>query len=125
MSVSKQAPTTTTTVGLVLAAVLFLGASPAALANDWPSLGLADGRGRASDEKSGAPFSVAWNASPSAGPFVSSPAVVDGLVVVAGAQGDLSTLNALDGSAGWSVKAAGTLGASPAIDNGRIYVPTP
>ncbi|HSZ83558.1 MAG TPA: PQQ-binding-like beta-propeller repeat protein [Polyangia bacterium] len=109
-------------MGLVLATLL--GAAPTAFANDWPSLGLADGRGRASDEKSGAPFSVAWNASPSAGPFVSSPAVVDGSIVVAGAQGDLSAINALDGSAGWSVKAAGNLGASPAIDHGRIYVPT-
>jgi MYXO-CTERM domain-containing protein len=109
---------------LSLVGALVLGAAPAALANDWPSLGLDDGRGRASDEKSGAPFSIAWNASPSAGAFVSSPAVVDGFVVVAGAQGDITALNAADGTQAWTTKATGAMGASPAIDHGRIYFPT-
>jgi MYXO-CTERM domain-containing protein len=118
---SKKAPRIST-VGLAMASLL--GAAPAALANDWPSLGLDAGRGRASDEKSGAPFSVAWNASPSAGAFVASPTVVDGLVVVAGAKGDVTALRALDGSQAWTVKANGAIGASPAIDHGRIYIPT-
>jgi outer membrane protein assembly factor BamB len=117
---SKKAPRLST-LGLAMASLL--GAAPA-LANDWPSLGLDDGRGRASDEKSGAPFSPAWNASPSAGAFVASPAVVDGLVLVAGAQGDITALRAVDGRQSWSVKANGGIGASPLIDHGRIFVPT-
>ncbi len=110
------------TVGLV--AALVLGATPAALANDWPSLGLDDGRGRASDEKAGAPFSIAWNASPSPGPFVASPAAVDGFIVVASGKGAVTALNVLDGSQAWTATAAGGIGASPAIDHGRVYVPT-
>lgn len=109
------------TVGLV--AALVLGASPA-FANDWPSLGLDGSRGRATDEKGGGTFSIAWNASPSAGAFVASPAVVDGMIVVAGAQGDVTALSATDGSKVWATKAAGGIGASPAIQGGRIYVPS-
>jgi hypothetical protein len=109
-------------VGLV--AALVLGGAFPAFANDWPSLGLDDGRGRATDEKAGAPFSVAWNASPSAGAFVASPAATDGFIVVAGAKGDVSALNVVDGSAAWKTTAPGGIGASPAIDHGRIFVPT-
>jgi hypothetical protein len=108
-------------VGLV--AALVLGASPA-FANDWPSLGLDGGRGRATDEKGGGTFSIAWNASPSAGAFIASPAVVDGMIVVAGAQGDVAALSATDGSTVWAAKAAGGIGASPAIEGGRVYVPS-
>jgi MYXO-CTERM domain-containing protein len=118
MSESRRHPL----AGLV--AALVLCAAPAALANDWPSLGLDDGRGRASDEKAGAPFSIAWNASPSPGAFVASPAVVDGFVVVAGKKGNVTALNALDGTTAWTVAASGNVGASPAIDHGRVYVPT-
>jgi hypothetical protein len=107
----------------VFVGALVLGAAPAAFANDWPSLGLDDGRGRASDEKSGAPFSIAWNAGPSAGAFVASPAAVDGFVVVAGAKGDVTALNA-DGTTAWTKTAVGGISASPTIDHGRIYFPT-
>jgi hypothetical protein len=109
------------TMGLV--AALVLGGAPA-FANDWPSLGLDDGRGRASDEKSGAPFSIAWNASPSAGAFIASPIAVDGLVVVAGSKGDVTALGAADGSPAWTKAAAGGIGASPAIVHGRVVFPT-
>jgi hypothetical protein len=107
-----------------LVAALVLGGAPAAFANDWPSLALDVGRGRATDEKAGAPFSIAWNASPSAGAFVASPAATDGFIVVAGANGDVSALNVVDGSPAWKTTAPGGIGASPAIDHGRIYVPT-
>jgi MYXO-CTERM domain-containing protein len=107
-----------------LALAALLGAAPAAYANDWASLGLDGARGRASDEKSGATFSPAWNSSPSGAGFVSSPAVVDGFVVLAGAKGDLSALRAADGSEAWTIKAAGDVGASPGIDRGRIFLPT-
>ena len=122
MSATSTKVRRSSTLGLV--AALVLGAAPGAFANDWPSLGLDDGRGRATDEKAGAPFSVAWNASPSAGPFVASPAVVDGFVIVAGSKGDVTALGALDGSTAWTVKATGGIGASPVINQGRIYVPT-
>jgi hypothetical protein len=101
-----------------------LAGAPAAFANDWPSLGLDDGRGRATDEKAGAPFSIAWNASPSAGAFVASPAAVDGFIVVAGAKGDVSALNVADGTTAWKTTAAGAIGASPTIDHGRVFYPT-
>src|ERR1700749_2202926 len=91
-----------------LVAALVLCGAPGAFANDWPSLGLDDGRGRATDEKAGAPFSIAWNASPSAGAFVASPAVVDGFVVVAGAKGDVTALNAADGGKAGGPKSRGT-----------------
>jgi MYXO-CTERM domain-containing protein len=110
-----------TAVALALAALL--GAAPAR-ASDWSSLGLDGSRGRASDEKSGAAFSPAWNSSPSGAAFVSSPAVVDGFVVLAGAQGDVSALRATDGSESWTVKMAGGVSASPAIDGGRVFVST-
>jgi MYXO-CTERM domain-containing protein len=110
------------TMGLV--AALVLGGGSGAFANDWPSLGLDDGRGRASDEKSGAPFSIAWNASPSAGAYIASPVAVDGLLVVAGAKGDVTALNVADGSSAWTTKAVGGIGASPAIDHGRVFFPT-
>ena len=45
-------------------------------------------------------------------------------VVVAGSKGDLAALHASDGSVAWSAPAAGPLGASPAVDHGRIFVPT-
>jgi hypothetical protein len=107
-----------------LVAALVLGGASGAFANDWPSLGLDDGRGRASDEKSGAPFSIAWNASPSAGAFIASPVAVDGFVVVAGAKGDVTALQVGDGSAPWTTKALGGIGASPVVDHGRIIFPT-
>ncbi|HVU52854.1 MAG TPA: PQQ-binding-like beta-propeller repeat protein, partial [Polyangia bacterium] len=107
-----------------LVAALVLGGAPSAFANDWPSLGLDDGRGRATDEKAGAPFSIAWNASPSAGAFVASPAAVDGFVVVAGAKGDVSALDVRDGSTGWKTTAVGGIGASPSLDHGRVFFPT-
>lgn len=99
-------------------------AAPRARANDWTSLGLDGARGRASAEKSGAAFSPAWNTNPSGAPFVASPVVADGLIVVAGAKGDVSALRAVDGSEAWTVKAAGPIGASPAVDAGRVFVPT-
>jgi hypothetical protein len=107
-----------------LVATLVLCGAPGAFANDWPSLGLDDGRGRASDEKAGAPFSIAWNASPSAGAFVASPAAVDGFVVVAGAKGDVTALDVRDGRTAWKTAAVGGIGASPAIDHGRVFFPT-
>src|SRR5262249_2220751 len=94
-----------TAVGLALASLL--GAAPAADANAWSCLGLDGARGRASDEKSGAAFSPAWNASPTGGAFVASPAVVDGFVVLASARGDVSALRVVDGSEAWTVNAAG------------------
>jgi outer membrane protein assembly factor BamB len=121
MSAHRTNPFSATAVALALASLL--GAAPAH-ANDWSSLGLDGGRGRASDEKSGASFSPAWNTSPSGAAFVSSPAVVDGYVVLAGAKGDLSALRATDGTEVWTIKAAGDIGATPAIDHGRIFVPT-
>jgi outer membrane protein assembly factor BamB len=122
MSARQKNTFSSTAVALALASSL--GIAPAAHANDWSSLGLDGARGRASDEKSGAPFSPAWNASPSSAAFVASPAVVDGLLVLAGVKGDLSALRATDGAEVWTVKAAGNVGASPAIDRGRIFVPT-
>ena len=110
------------TVGLV--AALVLGGAPSAFANDWPSLGLDDGRGRATDEKAGAPFSIAWNASPSAGAFVASPAALDGFIVVANAKGEVSALNVVDGTTAWKTTAVGGIGASPTLDHGRIFFPT-
>jgi MYXO-CTERM domain-containing protein len=98
--------------------------APSAFANDWPSLGFDEGRGRESAEKAGAPFSIAWNASPSPGAIVSSPTAVDGFIVVAGAKGGVSALNVVDGSTAWSKTAPGGIGSSPAIDHGRIFFPT-
>jgi MYXO-CTERM domain-containing protein len=121
MSVQHKNASTYSAVALLLASLL--GAAPSARANDWASLGLDNGRGRATDERSGAAFSPAWNASPSGGAFVASPAVVDGFVVVAGAKGDVSALRAIDGTLAWTVKTAGAIGASPAVDKGRIFVP--
>ena len=117
MSANGKRAATYTAAGMLLASLL--GAATAR-ANDWTSLGLDAGRGRATDEKSGAPFSPAWNTNPSAAPFIASPMVVDGLVVVAGSKGDVSALSALDGKEAWTVKAAGAIGASPAVDRGRI-----
>jgi outer membrane protein assembly factor BamB len=96
----------------------------AARANDWTSLGFDAGRARATDEKSGAAFSSAWNANPAGSAIVASPLVADGLVVVAGAKGDVVALHAVDGTQAWTIKAAGDIGASPAIDGGRIFLPT-
>jgi outer membrane protein assembly factor BamB len=122
MSAHRKNRYSDTAAALALASLL--GAAPAAHANDWSSLGLDGARGRATDEKSGAMFSPAWNTSPSGAAFVASPAVVDGFVVLAGAQGDVSALRATDGTEVWTVKAAGGIGASPAVDHGRIFVPT-
>lgn len=108
----------------LLVAVFASAAATRARADDWPSLGLDGGRGRASDEKSGAPFAPAWNANPGSTAIVSSPAVVDGLIVVADAKGIVSALHAVDGTSAWSAQAAGGVGASAAIDGGRVYVPT-
>jgi outer membrane protein assembly factor BamB len=93
-------------------------------ADDWTSLGLDPGRARATAEKSGATFSPAWNANPASSAIVASPLVADGLVVLAGARGDVTALRAVDGTQAWTVKAPGDVGASPAIDAGRIFLPT-
>ena len=108
MSAPKNA-FSATAVGLALASLL--GVAPPAHANDWSSLGLDNARGRASDEKSGAAFSPAWNSSPSGGAFVASPAVVDGFVVLAGARGDVSALRVVDGSEAWTINSGGGIGA--------------
>jgi outer membrane protein assembly factor BamB len=119
---SKKA-LTFSTIGLLSGSLL--AASPGvSFANDWPSMGLDGGRGRATSEKSGTSFSPAWNGSASAGSIVGSPAVADGYVVVAGTKGDISALRAVDGSEAWTVKAAGAVGASMAIDHGHVFVPT-
>ncbi len=116
------------TKSLIGAGVAFGFASlvggPAARANDWTSLGLDPGRARATDEKSGAAFSSAWNANPAGSAIIASPLVADGLVVIAGAKGDVVALHAVDGTQAWASKATGDLGASPAIDAGRIFLPT-
>jgi outer membrane protein assembly factor BamB len=100
-----------------------VGVAPRARANDWPSLGLDVARARATDEKSGAPFVPAWNANPGGAAIVSSPAVVDGFIVVADKSGGVSALRAVDGTSAWSVQAPGAVAASPTIDGGRVYLP--
>jgi outer membrane protein assembly factor BamB len=123
MSAHRKTALTFSTIGL-LSGSLLAAAPGVSFANDWPSMGLDGGRGRASSERSGASFSPAWNGSASAGPIVGSPAVADGFVVVAGTKGDISVLRAIDGSEAWTVKAPGAVGASPAIDHGHVFVPT-
>jgi MYXO-CTERM domain-containing protein len=117
----KSAPTY---VAAAMALATALGAASVARANDWSSLGLDPGRGRSTDEKAGASFTSAWNANPAGSALVASPLVVDGLVVVAGARGEVSALRASDGSSVWSVTAAGGVAASPTIANGRVFIPT-
>src|SRR5215831_1994574 len=99
-------------------------AERAARADDWPQLGLDGGRGRASSEISGPAFQAAWQARLASGAIVSSPAVADGFVVVAGSDGQLGVVRATDGAPLWSARADGAIAASPAVDRGRLFVPT-
>jgi outer membrane protein assembly factor BamB len=122
MCAKGKTSATYTATGLLLASLF--GVAPAALANDWASLGLDVTRGRASDEKSGAAFSPAWNTSPAGAPYVASPLAVDGFVVVASTKGDVSALSVANGRAEWTVKAGGSVGASPTYVGGRVFVST-
>jgi MYXO-CTERM domain-containing protein len=121
MSANGKKSATYTATGLLLASLF--GAVPAR-ANDWTSLGLDATRGRATDERSGATFSPAWNMNPSGAPYVASPVVVDGYVVVAGTKGDVSALSVLDGREAWKVKAGEGVTSSPTFANGRLFVST-
>ena len=62
-----------------------------------------------------------WNFSTGA-PVVSSPAVVDGYVVVGSKDGQIYCLNSSNGQLVWNFTTLGEVNSSPAIDNGCAYV---
>jgi outer membrane protein assembly factor BamB len=66
-------------------------------------------------------LSLKWQFGNIVGPFLSSPAVANGVVYVGLGDGYLYALNAETGVALWTYAAGGS-GSSPAVANGVVYV---
>ena len=101
-------------------------ASPPARADDWGTPGLDAAHGRLSAERSGVRFADGhWSFSPGAGrPALASPVVSDGFVASVDLDGRLSVLAADSGRAAWQVLLGSAVQGTPAIANGRVFVPT-
>lgn len=112
-------------VWLQTAVLLALVTAPVlSRADDWQHLGQDDGRARTTKELSGAAFVGQWRHRLAEGDkVVASPAVADGLVLVAGSTGKLEALRARDGGKVWEADVGGAV-ATPAIVQGRVVVAT-
>ncbi len=108
-------------LGLALASSAVGGVSRA---DDWGQFGLDGARGRMTAERSGPSFLPQWNHALKEGRLISSPVVVDGRVLLAGSNGEVVALRAVDGHAVWKTDLGVELAASPAIDRGRAIVPS-
>jgi MYXO-CTERM domain-containing protein len=106
----------------VSAAMLSLLCVPVvARANDWKEL-RSDGSGsRASTEASGTSFGPAWTyTAKHGGKLLATPVSVDGLVIAAGTNGDLSAVGLENGQERWAQVIDGGIGSTPAVLNGRL-----
>jgi hypothetical protein len=110
----------------VLSAIVTLGAASPARADDWSSAGLDSAHGRLSAEHSGATFADGrWSFKPSRGaPVVASPVVAEGFVVSVDLAGVINVVQAEDGLAVWRLSTGMAVQGTPAIVNGRLFVPT-
>ena len=93
-----------------------------AFSDDWTSLGNDATRARSTEEKLSDTFIPGWQYAITAG-ITSSPAVADGFVVFATRDGLVSVLRESDGARLWSSPISGDIIASPAIYQGRVYIP--
>ncbi|MFH1024483.1 MAG: PQQ-binding-like beta-propeller repeat protein [Planctomycetota bacterium] len=93
-------------------------------ADDWPHLGLDNGRTRASAEISGNTFAGgAWSYTVPGAKVVSSPAVADGYVVFGAGDGKVRVLGE-DGTFIREFTTGDGVDASPAVSGGVLYVPS-
>lgn len=113
---------------VVVVAWLGLGAAPTVVrADDWTSQGFDAAHGRASGEISGASFAAGrWDyqfdtTDPSTRMIVAAPAAAHGILVVAGSDGSLRALRAVDGALLWRFQAKDGIQASPTIAAGKVF----
>ncbi|MBI5777851.1 MAG: PQQ-binding-like beta-propeller repeat protein [Planctomycetes bacterium] len=92
-------------------------------ADDWTSLGNDATRARSTEEKLSDTFIPDWQHTVTDS-ITSSPAVADGCVVFACRDGAVRALKETDGSLLWTSAISGDIIASPAIYQGRIYIPS-
>ncbi len=111
-------------IGIFGLVVATLGAERGASADDWGQFGLDLGRRRTTPEISGAAFQAQWDHAVKGGRLVSSPAVSDGTLLLAGMDGGVEALRATDGKALWRTDLADELASSPAVDRGRMFIPS-
>ena len=99
-------------------------AASAAPANAWPQFrGSSSLTGISSTTIAAAPkLAWAWDGGADAA-FDSSAAIVDGVVYVGTASGELIAVGLTDGKLRWRYKAGEAIGeSSPAVANGRVYI---
>lgn len=108
--------------------IALLGPTPAAHADDWPSLGLDGARTRLSAERSGGTFAGRpWmNTLPEGQDahftsVIASPAAAEGVVVYAAAGGRLRAVRETDGVTLWQRSTGSGYLASPAIWRGLVF----
>jgi len=91
--------------------------------DDWTSLGHDATRARSTDEKLSDTFTYTWQY-PLSSEMISSPAIGDGVMVFASRDGLVSALRESNGELLWSSAISGDIIASPAISQGRVYIPS-
>jgi outer membrane protein assembly factor BamB len=92
-----------------------------ARANDWMALRPNGTGSRSSTEASGTSFGPAWTyTAKHGGQLIATPVSVDGLVIAAGTNGDLSAVGLQDGQERWTQVIDGGIGSTPAVFNGRL-----
>jgi parallel beta-helix repeat protein len=92
-------------------------------AEDWSSIGRNNERQRITPEVFSPAFNTAWQYAGTS-EIIASPAIADGIVVIASQDNFVRALKESDGSSLWSFFSGDEIIASPSIANGRVYIPS-
>jgi outer membrane protein assembly factor BamB len=124
MRSSRHSLRVRTTVALCGALVSSLATT--ARADDWPTSGLDTAHARLSTERSGSQFADGrWSFAPATGArAVASPIVAEGFAVSVAVDGAVTVLRADSGQTVWRGNLGAAVQGTPAIAQGRLFVPT-
>ncbi len=95
--------------------------TPAIAGPDWPMFRGDPALTGVSSAKIKTPLKLAWTFK-TAGPVMSSPAIVGDRVYVGSGDSNVYCLNLVDGTRRWAFTASGPIEASPLILDGRVYI---